>query len=341
MNQKRGIIVTVTHIDLLESVVDITAQTETDTISESLITTILQLTDVNQVIMLEYNPDQVFEFLVTASSDLFLYEKEQDTIDRITRDCIISNENVLEYCKEEGLSLLAIPIRNGKKNTIQTIVFCKAKKLKGDEVQLIEGLAKVYENYQNILNASERDGLTGLYNRKLLTTKIDSLLDRFLIQGASKSEVSHHFHWVCIFDIDNFKKINDKLGHVFGDEVILLVTSIMKETFDEEDILFRYGGDEFVVILHPQTREEMEKTVHRFIEKVNMRDYGQAKRVSISMGSASINKQELNAITVLGFADQALYRAKQNGINQVAFYEDLIANGELEPLLPIDDVELF
>lgn len=332
---------TVTSIDLLDSVVDITAQTESDNISESLITTILQLTQVSQVLMLEYDPDFSPEFNVVASSDLFLYDKEKTAIERIIRACIISNDNVVEYSKEQGLSLLAIPIRAGDKNDIKGIVFCKAKKLKGDEIQLIEGLSKVYENYQNIICASERDGLTGLYNRKLLTTKIDSLLDRFLIQGSSRVETSEYFHWVCIFDIDNFKKINDKLGHVFGDEVILLVTAIMRETFDEDDILFRYGGDEFVVILHPQSREEMEIKVHQFIENVNMRDYGQAKRVSISMGSASINNQELNAITVLGYADQALYRAKQNGINQMAFYEDLIAKGELEPLLPIDDVELF
>ncbi|KXF80305.1 GGDEF domain-containing protein [Enterovibrio coralii] len=332
---------TVTSIDVLDSVVDITAQTESDTISESLITTVLQLTPANQVLVLDYNPETSPEFLVVACSDIFLYEEEKDAIERILRDCIATGENVVEFSKAENQSLLAVPIRYGEKEEIHGVVFCKTDQLKGDEVQLIEGLAKVYENYQKIISASERDGLTGLYNRKVLTTKIDLLLDRFLIQGSSITDDPSHHHWVCIFDIDHFKQINDALGHVFGDEVILLITALMKQAFDEEDILFRYGGDEFVVIMHPQPREDMEKTIRSFIKSVNERDYGQAKDVSISMGAASINDQELNAITVLGFADQALYKAKQNGRNQVAFYEDLIAAGELQSLVPEDDVELF
>lgn len=332
---------TVTSIDVLDSVVDITAQTESDTISESLITTVLQLTSANQVLVLDYNAEANPQFMVVACSDIFLFEEEKDAIERVLRNCVLSGENVVEYCTDENQSLLASPIRYGEKDEIHAIIFCKAAQLKGDEVQLIEGLAKIYENYQKIISASERDGLTGLYNRKVLTTKIDLLLDRFLIQGTSIIDDPTHHHWVCIFDIDHFKQINDALGHVFGDEVILLVTAMMKKIFHDEDILFRYGGDEFVVIMHPQSREEMEATVSEFIDAVNKRDYGQAKEVSISMGAAAISDQELNAITVLGFADQALYKAKQNGRNQVAFYEDLIASGDLKSLKPEDDVELF
>ncbi|MEI8608292.1 GGDEF domain-containing protein [Enterovibrio norvegicus] len=332
---------TVTSIDVLDSVVDITAQTESDTISESLITTILQLTPANQVLVLDYNPDTNPDFMVVACSDIFLFEEEKDAIERVLRSCVAIGDNVVEYSKTDNQSLLAVPIRFGEKDDIHAVVFCKCDQVKGDEVQLIEGLAKIYENYQKIISASERDGLTGLYNRKVLTTKIDLLLDRFLIQGSSITDDPTHHHWVCIFDIDHFKQINDTLGHVFGDEVILLITAMMKQNFDDEDILFRYGGDEFVAIMHPQSREDMEATVRNFFDAVNNRDYGQAKNVSISMGAASINDQELNAITVLGFADQSLYKAKQNGRNQVAFYEDLIASGELKSLVPEDDVELF
>ncbi|MEZ8141411.1 GGDEF domain-containing protein [Enterovibrio sp. FF113] len=331
---------TVTSIDVLDSVVDITAQTESDTISESLITTILQLTPANQVLVLDYNPETNPEFMVVACSDIFLYEEEKDAIERVLHNCVTIGDNVVEFSSADNQSLLAVPIK-GENDDINAVVFCKCDQLKGDEVQLVEGLAKIYENYQKIISASERDGLTGLYNRKLLTTKIDLLLDRFLIQGNSITDDPSHHHWVCIFDIDHFKKVNDALGHVFGDEVILLITSMMKKAFDDEDLLFRYGGDEFVVIMHPQSREDMEVTVRSFIKTVNERDYGQAKDVSISMGAASISDQELNAITVLGFADQALYKAKQNGRNQVAFYEDLIACGELQSLVPEDDVELF
>ncbi|WP_223823922.1 GGDEF domain-containing protein [Candidatus Enterovibrio escicola] len=291
--------------------------------------------------MLDYNPEAIPEFMVVTCSDLFLYDKEKKSIEHVLRNCVFKGESVVEFSPNDKQSLLAVPISYGEKNDIHAVVLCKSDLLKGVEVQLIEGLTKIYENYQKIISSSERDGLTGLYNRKMLTTKIDLLLDRFLIQGTNLTNNPTQYHWVCIFDIDNFKLINDSLGHVFGDEVILLITALMRKHFIDEDILFRYGGDEFVVILHPQSREEMESIVRTFIRAVKERDYGQAKEVSVSMGVAAISDQELNAITVLGFADQALYRAKQDGSNRLAFYEDLVLSGELKALQPEDDVEFF
>ncbi|WP_325890923.1 GGDEF domain-containing protein [Grimontia sp. NTOU-MAR1] len=332
---------TVTSIDVLDSVVDITAQTESDTISESLITTVLQLTPANQVLVLDYNSEATPEFMVVACSDIFLYEDERDAIERVIKNCVLIGENIVEYSNDDNQALLAVPVRCGEKGEIEAVVFCKADELKGDEVQLIEGLTKIYENYQKIISASERDGLTGLYNRKVLTSKIDLLLDRFLIQGDTILDCPSSTHWVCLFDVDQLKVINDTLGHVYGDEILLLITAIMKQVFNEDDILFRYGGDEFVVIMHPQSREEMESTVRRFMQAVHERDYGQAKDVAISLGAAAISEDEANAITVIGYADQALYKAKQNGRSQLAFYEDLIASGELQSFVPEDDVEMF
>ncbi|RXJ73315.1 GGDEF domain-containing protein [Veronia nyctiphanis] len=330
----------VTNIDVLDSVVDITAQTETDTITESLITTVLQLTPAEQVLVLDYNQDSNPEFMVLASSDIFLYEDEKDVIERVLHNCIKCNDNVIEYSPKDMHAMVAIPIHAGEtEDSISAVIFCKCAKLQGDDTHLVEGLAKVYENYQKIISASERDGLTGLYNRKVLTSKIDLLLDRYLIQ--SDDVANNGDHWVCIFDIDHFKTINDSYGHVFGDEVILLITAIMKGHFSDDDILFRYGGDEFVIILHARPREDVRKLLGEFLSLVNARDYGAVKDVTVSMGAASINESELNAITVLGFADQALYKAKEFGRNQICFYDELLASGDIVELVPEDDVELF
>ncbi|MFD2176437.1 GGDEF domain-containing protein [Veronia pacifica] len=330
----------VTNIDVLDSVVDITAQTETDTITESLITTVLQLTPAEQVLVLDYNRDSSPEFMVLASSDIFLYEDEKDAIERVLRNCISCGDNVVEYSPKDLQAMVAVPIHAGETDeAISAVVFCKCAKLQGDDIHLVEGLAKVYENYQKIISASERDGLTGLYNRKVLTSKIDLLLDRYLIQSTDIAQNGDH--WVCIFDIDHFKRINDNYGHVFGDEVILLITAIMKAHFDDDDILFRYGGDEFVVILHARPRAEVEALLNGFLSLVCARDYGAVKDVTVSLGAASINESELNAITVLGFADQALYKAKEFGRNRICFYDDLLASGDIVEMIPEDDVELF
>ncbi|WP_235610964.1 diguanylate cyclase [Candidatus Enterovibrio altilux] len=91
--------------------------------------------------------------------------------------------------------------------------------------------------------------LSGANKQSLLAIPIRSS-EKNAIHGSSIMDNPTHHHGICIFDIDDFKHINDTLGYVFKDEVILLITVLMKKLFSDENILFRYGGDEFVVILH-------------------------------------------------------------------------------------------
>jgi diguanylate cyclase (GGDEF)-like protein len=145
----------------------------------------------------------------------------------------------------------------------------------------------------------------------------------------------------ALMDLDRFKKINDVFGHLYGDEVLLLFSGLMKQSFRSSDLLVRYGGEEFVVVLTDTTLENCEKVLDRFRQKVESYWFPQVGRVTISVGAVRIGDQALPS-TVLDQADQALYYAKGAGRNCVCIYETLVKKGLIKVHQPpFGEVELF
>src|SRR5690606_12002207 len=91
-----------------------------------------------------------------------------------------------------------------------------------------------------VLDYGEHDTLTGLRNRKTFDTM-------FLKRLAEMRLAAGEPHWIGVIDIDHFKRINDRYGHLFGDEVLMLIARIMRSAFQPGDMLYRFGGEEFVV----------------------------------------------------------------------------------------------
>ena len=103
-------------------------------------------------------------------------------------------------------------------------------------------LLSAYNHQVFLLRNKDTDSLTGLYNRQSFDSRLTKLHRNFGLDKRSDDEpVKYCF---ALFDIDFFKIVNDKYGHVYGDEVLILFTNIMKETFRDNDLLFRYGGEE-------------------------------------------------------------------------------------------------
>ncbi|OOF28103.1 GGDEF domain-containing protein [Salinivibrio sp. IB872] len=329
-------------IQILDSIVDFTAKTEVDAITKSLLTSILELTPVSEVVLLDYCSGLNPPFTVLGTNDNSAFQQENiERVDALLEDCLEIQKVTVHQAHDH--TLVAVPIYYEKDEDIRGVLCGRAEQLNEEQLALVSGLIHIYENYQQIIMASERDSFTGLFNRKVLTKKLDLISDR-LAQAptAIDSDLDQaSFPWICIFDVDHFKQINDNFGHVFGDEVILLLASLMRQTFSIEDTLFRYGGDEFLVLLHPCTRAMAEQKANTFIANVNARDFGAAETVTISMGATRIDKAHQSTSTLLGNADQALYHAKQNGRNQVAFYERLLESGIIKTFVAADDVELF
>lgn len=216
---------------------------------------------------------------------------------------------------------------------------------------LISAFLKVYSNYLNILDESETDTLTGLLNRRTFDNNIEKIIaehnaadEQPLIPDpahpARRTLGTELPHWLAVMDIDHFKRINDKFGHLYGDEVLLLLARNMQKIFRQHDKLFRFGGEEFVVVLDRTTLENAKSVLERFRSAIEQYDFPQVGRVTVSIGFVRMDKADVPS-SIVGHADQALYHAKQHGRNQVCFYEDLVSEGELTEEHYSDDLQLF
>lgn len=131
---------------------------------------------------------------------------------------------------------------------------------------LDEGLgARIYVNYIGLLDESERDKLTGLYNRRTFERHMQHPTKR-LDDGEAKEPASPR--WLAILDIDQFKRINDTWGHVYDDEVILVIAQQMRASFRQGEALFRFGDEDFLVLLESDDHAAAGVALERFRMRV-------------------------------------------------------------------------
>jgi len=195
------------------------------------------------------------------------------------------------------------------------------------DIDELSALIRSYGDVLSLVQVSERDTLTGLYNRRMLDRRLLELMSTLgSPRRRTLDPVSAH---VAVMDLDRFKKINDVYGHLYGDEVLLLFSGLMKQSFRSSDLLVRYGGEEFVVVLTDTTLENCEIVLERFRTKVEDHWFPHVGHVTISTGAARIGDQALPS-TVIDQADQALYYAKHTGRNRVCIYENLVKDGLIE-----------
>ena len=163
--------------------------------------------------------------------------------------------------------------------------------------------------------SSQRDALTGLYNR--------GFFDELITQDIARARRQQWDLSLMMIDIDHFKSINDRYGHPGGDEVLRHVTKAMLQQLRTSDVLCRYGGEEFSLIL-PQTGTEKSKFVGERIRRAvesTLISYDDAGiSVTISIGSAML-KNNMTSGSLINHADQALYTSKNEGRNRVTIID--------------------
>ncbi len=178
--------------------------------------------------------------------------------------------------------------------------------------EVINGIARIYTHQIALFDAKERDTLTKLHNRQTLDTTFEQVLDFYRTNKGTTLK-----SWLAMLDIDHFKSINDKFGHLYGDEVLIHFANIMRKTFRHSDFLFRYGGEEFMVIFNQTDKDGAETALERFRNAVEAHEFPSGK-VTVSIGCTPINPD--TAITLMiEAADEALYLSKSNGRNQTNF----------------------
>jgi len=196
-------------------------------------------------------------------------------------------------------------------------------------------LAQMYANQIKLLDYSELDTLTRLLNRKTFDETFDRLLTSSNADAPDDGFDDRRDHlddgspaWLCVIDIDHFKRVNDSFGHLFGDEVLLRMGELMRKTFRGGDRLFRFGGEEFVVILNAADETLASASFNRFRNSVENHEFPQVGTVTCSIGFTAVTTMDAPT-DVVGRADEALYFAKEHGRNQVCCYERLVVEGAI------------
>ena len=344
---------------ILQSLVEITKQRDLDSLEYSLIATMAELIPVSEMSVLKVINENKLDKLdmtecLTVMTDaqghkdyVWLDDAQLITVDdEVKKD--LESTAIARRVTSEGLTQILAPIFiEGK--------VIGALNIKSNEditgfMPVIEGFIKIYNNYIILFNESERDKLTGLYNRRTFDNKLkrlfqgkDSQRKRYLESEKlpeRRVKSPDKFVWMAIFDIDHFKLVNDNYGHMFGDEVLLTVSQITKKCFRTSDLMFRIGGEEFVIILEPATFEKSKELLEHFRKTIADHEFSQIGTVTISIGFTRIADKDYPPV-ILELADKALYYAKEHGRNCIYNYEVLVAEGELVPPKKTGDVDLF
>ena len=201
--------------------------------------------------------------------------------------------------------------------------FTRNKRFNEKEMELIENfiyhLVYPLRNailYQKAIQAAQLDSLTGVNNR--------AAMDRCLERELELAHRHDHSLSLLIVDVDHFKRINDNQGHSAGDAVLKTLTACMKETMRASDMLFRYGGEEFALVLSGtdldgarQMGERLRAAVAAYPFVYNNKEID----VTVSIGVASLGSRD-SANRLFNKADAALYQAKKAGRNQVHSYAE-------------------
>lgn len=346
---------------IIKHLVEITGHRDHDLLNISVISALRELTQSEEARVLDVVAigDQIYlmpkiaieKGKAAVSQDSFAGGDSGESINDYPQLAagIAAKATVIEAVLPNGKRTIWLPIwMNEKINTCLEISNPAAFNQNTKDV--MDGILIVYRNFQNLLDYSERDSLTGLLNRKTFDDNFSKILRTSAIQSSQSNLAEddperrnydvEKQHWLAVLDIDHFKRVNDTFGHLYGDEVLILIANIMRSSFRPSDKLFRFGGEEFVILLRSTSEEDAQMIFDRFRHNVEEYAFPQVGRVTVSIGFAHIDPFE-PAVGIMGRADQALYFAKSNGRNRTCHYEKLVKNGDLKVEHSNDDVEFF
>ncbi len=220
-------------------------------------------------------------------------------------------------------------------------------------LQVVHSMQRVYHNMHALLDYSERDSLTNLLNRKsfddtffkaLGERPVDTSGDHadcgLVVQQERRHAPPVESYWLGMLDIDHFKQVNDSFGHLIGDEVLLLVARLLRHGFRFHDRLYRFGGEEFVVLMRCPDANLALSVFERFRKSMESFAFPQVGRITVSIGISRLTASDTPAMA-LDRADQAVYAAKSSGRNRVIDHAELVRQGQASTVIKTGDIELF
>jgi diguanylate cyclase (GGDEF)-like protein len=322
--------------EVLEKIVQLTSERDSNSLELSLAQTLLSLAGVKNISMHSAGNINRVQHAITHADKLPENEEISLEIIEALSQCIETSKIVSAQYQNKSLTLF--PLLSAKQKPLAVVTVEETTDTQNNE--LVIQVLKIYHNFIALMNDNERDTLTGLLNRKTFDLKINHIISELQkLDIIKESDVGASY--LAIFDIDHFKRVNDTFGHLMGDEVLLLFSHSLENNFRENDLLFRFGGEEFVGVFQCNSEEQVEALLNRFRQVIEHYQFPQVGVVTVSCGYTKIEPYDLST-NIIDRADTALYYAKSNGRNQVCQHEKLVAQG----LLTKDDssggeIELF
>ena len=223
-----------------------------------------------------------------------------------------------------------IPITLDAGRQLVLVVRCDYDERK---LEKLSQLLTVYKNQHGHLTRSNRDKLTNLKNRRAFDIEYQLLTDAPPnLQGC---------YFLGVLDIDFFKLVNDNYGHLIGDETLVAVSNLMKEYFVREDNLYRFGGEEFVILFSASSVAHAKDVLDGLRIKISNYSFPQVGKKTVSIGYIQLATGVRNDL-LFERADAALYYAKSSGRNCVKNYEALVDQRLIEPIQSREGpIELF
>jgi len=330
---------------LIDSVANTTSHRDRDDLDVAIVSLLLQFLEADHVTLYRLAEDgEAKRLRCTVSMDRFATHAGQPPISAFEdlptldanpfwRECI-TEQRPVKYPNAAGKSCTAFPVANDR-TVIGMLEVQSTTGLESRDAILVEGILRIVKNHLALLDYGESDTLTGLLNRKTFDSRFGKL------RAVSGAQSAKEPSWLGIVDIDKFKSINDNYGHLFGDEVLLLVARLLKQAFRGADQLFRFGGEEFIIVLDRATVPGAHIAFNRARSMVEECRFPQVGKVTISLGYTRIDQKDA-AGTCIERADAALYYAKHHGRNNIQSFELLVEAGELKAKTGgVTDVELF
>ena len=278
----------------------------------------------------------------------------EDAPDR-TR-CLQSGELVeIAWAGDSGPRITMLPLFSDSRSNDEGVIEIHSDMpLSPDAIKTVEQLRHVYRNMYSLLEYSDRDALTGLLNRKSLDDafysavleELDGVVgeaETAIVSSGTEPERRHRVpvnYWLGTVQIDNFTFINDKHGHLMGEEIILLVARILNNTFRTYDHVYRFGGEHFAVLMHCPDEALVFAAFERFRNGVARFNFPQVGSVTVSCGFTSVMANDTPG-TALGKTDQAVDFAQKNGRNTVCSHLELVRSGVVTNIPASGEVSMF
>lgn len=230
--------------------------------------------------------------------------KHYDSTNKKFEELAFKHKQTINDCKDPLINIEDI---TDKFNVIQSHMIEEVHKANS----LISDLTKKVEKLEK---TSQIDHLTKVYNRKMLSEHLATV--------CTHLNFASDIH-VFMIDIDDFKIINDTYGHVVGDKVLIFLANILRKTLRDGDRIYRYGGEEFVVILNRIKKSECANVANRIVSlmQTNKLIYKELNiNVTVSLGATTLAEGD-TPDSLIARADKALYKAKKDGKNRIAVDE--------------------